>query len=568
MQRALKRLETRRFDLCIIGGGIYGACLAWDATLRGLSVALVEKADFGHATSANSLKIIHGGLRYLQNGNLRLVRMMSGERSAFARIAPHLVHPLPCLMPTYPQLMRSKNVMRLALTVNDLMGLDRNHLADRQKWLPAGRILSRQECLRILPGLASASVTGAALWHDYQVYNTERLTLAFLLAAAIRGAQIANYVAVSELLQENQRIIGVCAQDRLTGRPLQIRAKYTLNAAGPWLNQVWGLLPDLPCQSPPALSSAVNLVTRQLFADYAVGLPSRYTVRHPDGKSEERTRMLFIAPWRSYSIIGTDHQPFTGNVQDYRVTPAEIQRFLTEINTAYPQANLSMDDIYFVHSGLLPAQATPGPTVKLIREGSIYDHARDGLGGLITVSGVKYTMARHLAERTVNLIDRKLGRPKVPCRTRVTPVWGGEIDSFEDYVANAIQTAPRSITAAQVKHLIRHHGTKHGYLCSMIAQNPPWGIPLSNLTHVTPAEVIHAVRSEMAQTLADVVFRRTELGSAGHPGEETLQSCARIMATAARWDSQRLQQELESVERKFYDWQSEQSQSSSIPLEV
>ena len=172
MDRDLTQLANHKYDLIIIGGGIYGACVAWDATLRGLSVALVEKADFGHATSANSLKTIHGGLRYLQQLDIKRMRESIRERRTLMRIAPHLVHPLPCLMPTYGHLTKGRAVMALALKVNDLVSFDRNRLEDPQKHLPKGRVISRQECLQLLPNIVREGLTGGAVWHDAQVYNS------------------------------------------------------------------------------------------------------------------------------------------------------------------------------------------------------------------------------------------------------------------------------------------------------------------------------------------------------------------------------------------------------------
>ncbi|MCB0107865.1 MAG: FAD-dependent oxidoreductase, partial [Caldilineaceae bacterium] len=178
MQRDVTALTDHRFDLLIVGGGIYGAWVAWDAALRGLQVALIDQGDFGHATSANSLKTVHGGLRYLQDGDFGLVRLMIQERATLLRVAPHLVHPLPCVMPTYARFMRSRWVMGAALTLNNLLSLDHNQLPDPQKRLPLGRLLSRADCLALLPGVADAGITGGACWYDAQMYNSERLTLA------------------------------------------------------------------------------------------------------------------------------------------------------------------------------------------------------------------------------------------------------------------------------------------------------------------------------------------------------------------------------------------------------
>jgi glycerol-3-phosphate dehydrogenase len=556
MKRDPSRFTSQVYDLVIIGGGINGACLAWDAALRGLSVALVEQGDFGHATSANSLKTIHGGLRYLQDGNLRLVRTMIQERMIFTRIAPHLVHPLPCLMPTYPRLMRSRAVMKAALMLNDLVGFDRNRSADPQKCLPPGRIMASDECLKILPGIADRGVTGAALWYDCQVHNTERLTLAFIQSAASQGAQVANYVKAIGFLQEGNQIKGIRAHDVISGEGLHIRARLTINASGPWINQLLGLLDQR--SAPPLVrpSSAMNMVTRQIIEGYAAGIPSEYEIKSADNSIKRGSRMLFIAPWRNYSIIGTDHAPYAGSPDEYTVTEEEIVRFLEEVNRAYPGAKLKREDVYLVHRGILPAEEQAdlqgdAHGVKLLREGSVHDHGQDQIEGLISVVGVKYTMARKLAQHAIDLACHKLNHRDSACRTHRTEIWGGHIDSFTDYVANAIQDRPQEMTLESIRRMIYNYGSAYSDLVSLIRQDPELGQPLSSQSAVTPAEVLYAVRNEMAQTVADVVFRRTELGSAGHPGDVALQAAAAIIAKELRWDRARVQRELSAVNTTF-----------------
>ena len=211
----------------VVGAGVYGAATAWDASLRGLSVALIDKADFGSGTSFNNLKTIHGGIRYLQHADFKRMRESVRERRNLMRIAPHLVHPLPFLVPTYRGgFMKSRAVMRMALVVNDLVSWDRNRLDDRQKHLPAGRALGRDECLQLAPGLESENLTGGVLWHDAQMHNSDRLTLSFVLSAAEEGAVVANFVEATNLIRARGRVVGVQARDALEDADgLEIRGK-------------------------------------------------------------------------------------------------------------------------------------------------------------------------------------------------------------------------------------------------------------------------------------------------------------------------------------------------------
>jgi glycerol-3-phosphate dehydrogenase len=423
VKRDLAQLTRNEYDVLVIGGGIYGACLAWDATLRGLSVALVDKGDFGCATSANSLKIIHGGLRYLQDANLKLVRRMVSERTTWMRIAPHLVHPMPCLMPTYKTLTRNKITLFTALKINDLISYDRNRIADPQKHLPNGQTISKTDWLRLMPEAAANGITGGAMWYDALMHNSERLLLSIILSAAKAGAEVvANYVEVMGFLGDDTGVKGVKAKDVLSGQELEIQANLVVNSAGAWVDSVLG---HLNSDFTPKfhLSAALNLVTRQVLPKYAVGISSRHTGRDKEGNQAQRSRMLFIVPWRSYSLIGTIHTSFVGLPQDYQISEDVLQDFIDEINTAYPGAALRRHDILHVHWGFLPMvkPSDQSDRVKLVREGQIYDHEQeDGVKGLITVVGVKYTTARYMAQKALDLAVEKLDREAHPCRTHKT----------------------------------------------------------------------------------------------------------------------------------------------------
>jgi glycerol-3-phosphate dehydrogenase len=550
MKRDINRLETVTYDVVVVGGGITGCCIAWDAAQRGLRVALLEKADFGSATSANSLKTIHGGLRYLQDGSLSLMRKLVRERQAFLHMAPHLVHPLTCVMPTYQgqKFTRHKWVLGLGLKLNDLISFDRNWGSEPQKRLPNGRILSRSECLAYLPGLDPEQVTGGILWHDAQMYNSERLTLAFVKSAAAAGAEVANYVAATGFTRQGKHITGLEAEDQLTGAQLHISGKLVINAAGPWVDR---LLAGMEVSPQPLFrpSTALNLVTRQINDQVAMGLNGRYTIIHPDGQHEVRSRVLFISPWRTYSLIGTIHRQYNGPIIHDWVTADMIKSLLTEVNEAYPGANLTVTDVYHVHQGFLPAQPDDDPhVVRLLRSAHIHDHQqRDGIAGLLTVVSVKYTTARYVAEKVINLALQKLNRPSVPCRTRHSQVAGGEIPRFAQFVAEAETRRPSYLCGPQLHHLLHNYGTDIAKILAYMNEEPAWRRPLAKNTPVSPAEIAYAVRAEMAHTLADVVLRRTPLGSAGLPEEKVLLTVAHIMAELLNWSDKRSKEEVDGL---------------------
>lgn len=561
MKRNLTQLSSQTYDLLIIGGGIYGAFAAWDAALRGLSVALVEKGDFGGATSSNSLKIIHGGLRYLQHADFKRMRESIRERRILMGIAPHLVHPLPCIMPTYGHGMKGREVMGVALLMNDLVGCDRNRLPDPQKRLPNGRLLSREEILRMVPGLETHGLSGGALWYDCQTHNSERLLFSILHAAVGAGAQVANYAEVTGFLKEGNRIIGVQATDRMSNDGFEIRARMVLNSSGPWVDQVLGLMngPQPLKGAPPARkflpSKAMNLVVRrQIIPEYAVGVSSKFEFKDADAVISKGSRLFFITPWRNYSLIGTTHLPYNGDPENFRISEKDIQEFMDQVNEAYPPAAIKRDEISHFYGGLLPmdGNASKNGQVTLVKHYHLHDHlTEDGIDGLVTVVGVKYTTARDVAARSIDVVCKKLGKKFPASATPHTPVHGGEIERFDDYLAHEIAKRPWKLRTETLRHLIYTYGTAYPEVLRYLEEQQFWAAQISLGSPVLRAEVLFGIREEMAQKLSDVVLRRTELGSAGPPGEEAVINCAEIMAAELGWNEARVKKEIEELKATY-----------------
>ncbi|MDJ0615324.1 MAG: glycerol-3-phosphate dehydrogenase/oxidase [Calothrix sp. MO_192.B10] len=548
MHRNLTELTHHIYDLLIVGGGIYGACVAWEASLRGLSVALVEKADFGAATSANSLKIIHGGLRYLQNADFKRMRESIRERTALMRIAPHLIHPLSVLIPTYGHGMKGKEVLRLAMGINDLISCDRNHIKDPQKHIPNGRVISQQECQQLLPGIPRQGLTGGAIFHDAQVYNSERLTISFLRSAVKKGANIANYVEATGFLQTGNRISGITAKDSLSGNQFEIRARTVVNTSGPWINRVLGLVEESRDRSQVALTRAMNLVIhRPLCPNYAVGISNRNS-NSPTNKSN---RLLFMAPWRGHTLIGTHYAVWDGEPDEFQIGESEIQGFLTEINQAYPSANLTRDDVSFVHGGLLPRIGVDPKNGEpiLAKHYQICEHRSPA--GLISVVGLKYTTARDVAQKVVDRVFQSWGQKPPQSLSSVTPIHGGEIDNFAEFLQNAIATKSHEFSEDNVRSLVYNYGSAYPQLLKYLNNQFESDKAPVDKYSMLKAEVLHALREEMAQKLSDVIFRRTEIGSAGYPGDEVIQVCANTIATELGWSYTRIQQELQEVHNIF-----------------
>ncbi len=549
MQRNLGTMTEKVYDVLVIGGGIHGACIAWEAALRGLSVALVEKADFCSATSANSLKIIHGGLRYLQHADFKRMRESIGERRNLMRIAPHLIHPLPILFPTRGHGLQGREVMTVALALNDLISSDRNRQMDPQKHLPRGRTISRKTCQELLPDLCDGDVTGGAIFYDAQVYNSERLPLAFLRSAAHAGADLANYAEVVGFLQQQQRLVGATVRDRLSGAEIDIRARMIVNTAGPWVRQVLGQVQPGPAPTGPYLAKAINLVTRPLFHTYAVGLASRKNFRDSDAVINKGSRLLFTAPWRGYSMIGTEYIAYHGNPDDFVVTETEIRNFIDEINQAYPAARLERSDVSFVQGGLVPISGVDPRTgsVQLTKHFTIDDHQHEGLHGLISVVGVKYTTARYVAEKVIDKVFAMRGQQSPPSRSAVMPLYGGHIEDFEGFLQATVRKQSHGLKENIVRQLVYSYGSAYPDVLRYLEQPDALPPGISAEMAVLRAETLHGIHMEMAQKLADIVFRRTELGTAGHPGDQTLHFVAEVMGAELGWSRAHMEQELQEI---------------------
>jgi glycerol-3-phosphate dehydrogenase len=477
--RDLARLAEREFDVLVVGGGIYGLTIAYDAAQRGLSVALVDRGDFGAATSFNHLKTIHGGLRYLQSVDLRRMRESIRERRAFARIAPRWVAPLAFAMPTSPSLTRNPAAMRAALAIDAFVGRDRNHGLDAAHRLPPGRIIAGHACRELFDG-AMRHVASAALWHDYQTIEGDRLTLAFAKAAAAHGAALANYVEAIAPLTSANRFAGAHARDTRTGHKFDIRARIVVNAAGPWA-ATW--LDPSGVRGPHPLLKAMNLVTSRPARTAALVARTR------------TGRALVLLPWRGRTLVGTSESSDIRQPDDQAARRDEVHAFLADVNDTFPVLGLKADEITLVHRGIVPAVIKSG-RVALLAHSRIIDH---GEAGAISIVGVKYTTARVIAERAVNLVLRKLGRPSVVCRTAETLLPDSALSDTD-----------------------------------------------------APDPVAHAIGEEMAHTLADVVIRRTGVGAAGYPGDPTVCDIATRMQQLCGWSEQRADEELRSLHR-FYE---------------
>lgn len=537
----------------MVGGGIFGACAAWDACLRGLSVALIEKDDFCSGTSAHSFKFIHGGIRYLQHADIIRLRSSCKERSAFLRIAPHLVSPMPVLIPTYGYGKSGKAFLGTGMYLYDLLTIDRNRkIRDPNRIIPWSRFISRDEILKDYPDIKADGLTGGAIFHDGQIYNPTRLVLSFIKSASERGAIVANYIEAQQFLRSGNTVTGVRALDRESGETLEIRARVTLNAAGPWSEKLLNKS-SISEDSEKIVYSrdACFVVPRKLSNKYAIAILGQ--TYDPDALLSRPARHLFLVPWRNYTLVGVWHVVYDKGPDHLTVEKDEIQSFIDEMNWAYPSLNLKTSDVTMWNAGLVPfGENEPGQeNLSYGKRSHLIDHAKsDNLNNLVTLIGVRYTMARGDAEKAVHIISAKLGKPGLRSSTEFSPVSGGDIDDFESLVAHATNNLEGDLDPSILRALIHNHGT--GYK-DVLAHEETQGT-LGN-TGTLRAEIHHAIEQEMVLKLSDIVFRRTDIGTGSHPGDEVISECADIVAQKLGWPPERRQMEIDEVNAQFPDFE-------------
>ncbi|MBN1635568.1 MAG: glycerol-3-phosphate dehydrogenase/oxidase, partial [Deltaproteobacteria bacterium] len=453
MHRDVESMSVKKYDLLIIGGGITGASVAWDAALRGLRVALVDKGDFGAATSAATSKLIHGGLRYLKTGEIGLVRESLQERRIMEIIAPHLVYPIPFIFPAYGWGMRGLPAVISAMVFYDTLSYDRRWINDDDKKIPGHIKYSEKEILELEPGLDPKDLKGGVIYNDCQMYNSERLTLEFNLSAAEYGADQANYAKVEDLIIEGDSVTGARVRDLFSDKLYDINSRMTLNAAGPWADLMLGKLRG-KVHHGLVRSKGIHLITRPVHKEHSVVLQTR------------KGRHFFILDWRGHSLIGTTDIVYKGDPDEFKVTESDVVDFLAEINETFPSAKLERADVLFQYGGLRPiVEKETSIEIEVYdasRKYEIYDHEQDeGISGFLTAIGGKYTTSRNMARQLVDLVYKKLDMPQVPCSTHTTPLFGGEVGRYVSFVDRAKKSNTAQLDEAVIENLCRNYGSRY-----------------------------------------------------------------------------------------------------------
>lgn len=399
IQRVPDEAQHRRYDLIIIGGGIYGAMLALESARRGLKPLLLERGDFGGETSFNSLRIVHGGLRYLQKLDLPRFNESVRERKWFLKTFPELVKPLPCLMPLYGKGMHRRSILSFALKLNDLLSSDRNTGVPESNHLAPGSVIGVEETRRLFPAVSSSGLTGAAKWHDAMMINSQRVLIEILKWACRLGATAINYMEADQLVTDGAVVNGVSATDGIGGGAFRFEAPVVFNAAGPWCRKLAEKYHiDIPSLFRPSI--AVNLLLdRPSLSDHALAINPH--------KNEGHT--YFLVPWHGKIFAGTGHYPLNEEkATSGRPSEKQLSAFLADLNCAVPQLKLKLSDIIHMHNGLLPVKQNKG-TQLTVREIITNHGEKGGPEGLYTVSGIKFTTSRLVAQKSLKMAFKDLG---------------------------------------------------------------------------------------------------------------------------------------------------------------
>lgn len=540
---ALESMASEELDLLVIGGGIVGAGAALDAVSRGLRTAIVEQHDWAFGTSSRSSKLIHGGLRYLEMHDFRLVAEALGERGLLLQhLAPHLVQPVPFLYPLQHG-MRERLYVEAGLLLYDTLGFT----SGRSRGLPWHRHLSKRSALRVAPGLAPTALSGAVQYYDARV-DDARYTLSVVRTAVGLGALAAARARVVGLLREGNRVGGAQVLDEETGDLIKVRARQVLSATGVWTPDTQALVPwsatpaDTSRADAPApattlsvrASKGIHLVVPRGCIDSSSGLILRTS-----------NSVLFVIPWNENWIIGTTDTDWTqGSVQP-TASSADISDVLEHVNSVL-NVPLRRADVVAVYAGLRPLLAADADLPsKLSREHAV----RRVDAGLVVVAGGKYTTYRVMARDAVDEVCRRLPTPVPASCTQDLPLVGANgYPALRNQRQRLAETS--GLGLEHIDHLLGRYGSMIGELLALIRSDPSLGMPLDGAERYLRAEVVYGVRSEGALHLDDTLVRRTRIAmETPSRGREAARAAAALMAAELKWDEETVMAEVASYQQ-------------------
>lgn len=491
MPRDLTQALSKQFDMLIIGGGSNGTAVARDAALRGLSVALLEKEDFGYGTVSRSTRLIHGGLRYLELFDFGLVREGLREREILLRTAPHLVRPLAFFTPVYKHSRVGVPKLRVGMWLYDLLSWDKS--------LPRHRFLSPPKAAAAEPLVNTDGLQGAFVYYDGHVPMPERLCLEAALQAAEYGAVIVNH-ARAERLDRAGDMYAVTVHDELTRRTYEVRARSVINATGPWADEVNDRLIGT---SQPRLrrTKGIHLLVPKVSEHAVVML------------AESDGRLFFAIPWGDYTYIGTTDTDFDGDLDRIRAEEDEIEYLVRETKRVFPEADISR--VHLSTAGVRPLVRDPRARHEgqVSRKHRVLHHREEGLPGYFSVLGGKITNMRSVAEETVDEAVRFLGAHAAPCTTREALFPGGMHPDLAQFKADlTTHYGAKGIARETVDNMVDLYGTAAPNVLDLAVRDPELAAPVIDDGPDIWAQLTYSVEREWTYTAADFLLRRSAIG--------------------------------------------------------
>lgn len=524
--RNFQDVQKGEFDLLVIGGGINGAGVARDAALRGLKTILIEKDDFASGTTSWSTRLVHGGLRYLESFEFNLVRESLREREILLRTAPHLVQPIQLTIPIYEYGSRSYWEIKAGMVLYDILSFD--------KTLPSHRMLPKPKLRQLFRAVNPDQLTGGAQYYDGQAEYAERLCLENVMSAQAAGATTLNYVKVTQLHREGDRITHLTCVDQMTGETFDVRASpeaVVINTSGPWVDQVCGL------GEPEAIGSTRKIGGTKgshIIVDPFPGAPD--TALYVEAKADNRP--FFIVPWLGLYLIGTTDLRYDGDLDRIKASDLEVDYLIAETNRIFPSARITRQDVKFTYSGVRPLPYTEGKKAgQITRSHILYDHTQEGVTNLISLIGGKLTTFRQVGEEMVDAAYRKMDRSIPPCKTRQTP-FPGAITPTDPSVQKVVNTYGEAFSIKQIAHLFSIYGSKTIDVLKLTDDAPDLAERIVPYRPDIKAQIVYAVQSEMAHTLTDICRRRTTLAMHANYGLDTLPAMVETLSRHCGWSEE------------------------------
>ena len=524
--------EVGPVDVAVIGAGINGLAVAREAAARGMSVLLIDQDDVGAKTSAISTRLIHGGLKYLERVQLSLVHESIRERNILLAQAPHLVRPYPMLIPFSRSQSRPGWLLACGLLLHDVLSLG--------KRLPRNRLVTRRQIKRRWPSIGASGLRWGGLFQDAHVPLTERLSVELAIDAHQRGAVVLTHAPVVELVRTGGGVTGLRYRDRADGTLKEVAASVVVNAAGPWIDDVLAMAGVNDRRIGPTKGS-------HCVVDAFEGAPDTCVFF----ESPRDARPMFVLPWAGRYMIGTTDLPYDGPLDEIVIDEAEVDYLLSAVNTLIPTAALTADDVLWSYSGVRPLPYVDDlrDPASVSREHQVITH-RGTESGLVTIVGGKLTTHRSLGEEVAGILERLLGRPRRPSPTREAPLPGAPVGEDWD-VARARLIESSSLPGHVATRLVDTYGRAGAEIEALVRQDPDLGAVVDADSGAIAAEVVHAVRTEGAFTLEDVILRRTLVGINADVGLSAAPAVAQVLVDKCGWTPERADEQLDAYRRSM-----------------